>query len=73
MNDAPFRPTLPRLATRIALAAAGSVLVHALFISGAMRGLADVFNWTRDAAPPPLTVTARLAATPSPPPRAAPA
>ena len=60
MTQAVFAPTLPRIAVRIAIAALGSLIVHALFISGAMRGLADVFRWSKDGAPPPLTVRTRI-------------
>jgi len=66
MKPGPFEPTLPGLAVRLAIAAAGSLLVHALFISGAMRGLADVFRWS-NTEPAPLTVTARIKALPAEP------
>ncbi|MBL8378163.1 MAG: DUF3108 domain-containing protein [Burkholderiales bacterium] len=59
-QDAIFRPTTPQLPVRIAIAAAGSLVVHALFVGGAMRGLADVFRWQSNAEPPPLVVSARL-------------
>jgi hypothetical protein len=68
VQDAILKPTTPPLATRVAVAAVGSVLVHAVFVSGAMRGLADVFRWQSNADPPPLTVQARLAEPPTPPP-----
>ena len=62
-----LHPTLPRTAVRFAFAAAGSLVVHALFVSGVMRGLADVFNWRSNADPVPLTVRARIAeASPTP-------
>ena len=66
MKPGPFEPTLPGVAVRLAIAAAGSLLVHALFISGAMRGLADVFRWS-STEPAPLTVTARIKALPAEP------
>lgn len=73
-QDAIFRPTTPQLPVRIAIAAAGSLLVHVLFVGGAMRGLADVFRWQSNAEPPPLTVSARLVevAPPAPAPVAQP-
>ncbi|MFN0163409.1 MAG: DUF3108 domain-containing protein [Burkholderiales bacterium] len=73
-QDAIFRPTTPQLPVRIAIAAAGSLLVHVLFVGGAMRGLADVFRWHSNAEPPPLKVSARLVevAPPAPAPTAQP-
>jgi hypothetical protein len=62
-----FRPTLPRPSTRVAIAAFASLLLHVLFVSGAMRGLADVFRWSANADPPPARVTARLVEAPPPP------
>lgn len=64
MTPDSFTPTLPRMAVRFAIAVAGSLCVHVLFVSGAMRGLADVFHWTRNAEPAPLQVRARLAEAP---------
>ncbi len=75
MTPESFKPTLPRMAVRVAIAVAGSLCVHVLFVSGAMRGLADVFHWTSNAEPAPLVVRARLAEAPpapSPPPPAPP-
>lgn len=73
MTPDSFTPTLPRMAVRFAIAVAGSLCVHVLFVSGAMRGLADVFHWTRNAEPAPLQVRARLAEAPAiPAPAAAP-
>lgn len=72
MSSFSFRPTLPRPAVRVAIAALGSLLLHVLFVSGAMRGLADVFRWSANADPPPARVTARLVETPPPPAAAAP-
>jgi hypothetical protein len=69
MTHSSFRPTLPRTAVRFTLAALGSLCVHALFVSGVMRGLADVFHWTRNADPAPMPVRARIAELlPAPPP-----
>ena len=75
MTPESFKPTLPRMAVRVAIAIAGSLCVHVLFVSGAMRGLADVFQWTSNAEPAPLLVRARIAEiplAPAPPPRAPP-
>ena len=66
MKPGPFEPTLPGIAVRLGIAAAGSLLVHALFISGAMRGLADVFRWS-NTEPAPLTVSARIREVPPEP------
>ncbi len=65
MTQGAFDPTLPRVAVRVAIAVVGSLIVHALFISGAMRGLADVFRWSKDGAPVPLTVRARIVEPPA--------
>lgn len=59
MKPGPFEATLPGVSVRLWIAALGSVLVHALFVSGAMRGLADVFRWSNTEAPP-ITVSARF-------------
>jgi hypothetical protein len=67
MTQHAFTPTLPRLAVRFSIAVAGSLCVHVLFVSGAMRGLADVFHWTRNAEPVPMQVRARLAEAPAAP------
>jgi hypothetical protein len=73
MTSDSFKPTLPRMAVRFAIAVAGSLCVHVLFVSGAMRGLADVFHWTSNAEPAPIQVRARLAeAPPAPAPAPAP-
>ena len=73
MTPDSFKPTLPRMAVRFAFAVAGSLCVHVLFVSGAMRGLADVFHWTNNAEPAPMQVRARLAeASPAPVPAPAP-
>ena len=69
MSKVQFRPTTPPLATRIVLAAAGSLVVHVLFVSGAMRGLADVFRWKEAE---PMVIKARLVERESPPSVAAP-
>ncbi len=71
MKPGPFAPTLPGMSVRLAIAALGSLLVHALFVSGAMRGLADVFRWS-NTEPAPMTVTARIKAVPAAPPVAPP-
>lgn len=76
MTPDSFKPTLPRMAVRFAIAVAGSLCVHVLFVSGAMRGLADVFHWTSNAEPAPMQVRARLVeapAVPAPPPAPTPA
>ena len=65
MSKVQFRPTTPPLASRIVLAAAGSLVVHVLFVSGAMRGLADVFRWKEAE---PTVIKARLVERVSPPP-----
>lgn len=65
MTPGAFDPTLPRVAVRVAIAVLGSLIVHALFVSGAMRGLADVFRWSKDGAPVPLTVRARIVEPPA--------
>ncbi len=62
-----FAPTTPRLRTRLVAAAAGSLLVHALFVSGAMRGLADVFRWHKEAEPVVLQARIVTLAPPEPP------
>ena len=76
MTPDSFKPTLQRMAVRFAFAVAGSLCVHVLFVSGAMRGLADVFHWTSNAEPAPMQVRARLAeaaAVSAPPPIPTPA
>jgi len=67
MTQESFTPTLPRMAVRFAIAVAGSLCVHVLFVSGAMRGLADVFHWTRNAEPVPMQVRARFVEAPAAP------
>ena len=62
-----FAPTTPRLRTRLVAAAAGSLLVHAVFVSGAMRGLADVFRWHQEAEPVVLQARIVTLAPPEPP------
>ena len=69
MSKVQFRPTTPPLASRVVLAAAGSLVVHVLFVSGAMRGLADVFRWKEAE---PTVIKARLVERVSPPPVAKP-
>ena len=71
MKPGPFEPTLPGMSVRLAIATLGSLLIHALFVSGAMRGLADVFRWS-NTEPAPITVTARIKAVPAPQPAALP-
>ena len=71
VKPGPFEPTLPGMSVRLAIAALGSLMIHALFVSGAMRGLADVFRWS-NTEPAPITVTARIKAMPAPQPAALP-
>jgi hypothetical protein len=73
MTPAPFRPTLPPLRLRLAIAVVVSLIAHALFVSGVMRGLADVFGWSKRVSAEKLTVRTRLAPPPESPPVAAPA
>ena len=72
VNAQVFRPTLLPTVGRLWIGVLGSLALHALFVSGAMRGLADVFHWSQNAQPAPIKVIARIVelppARPAPPP-----
>ena len=71
VNAQVFRPTLLPTVGRLWIGVLGSLVLHALFVSGAMRGLADVFQWSQNTQPAPIKVIARIVELP--PARPAPA
>jgi hypothetical protein len=53
---------------RIAMAIGLSLLIHVLFVTEALQGLAGMFPWLTKGEPPTQTVNARLVTPPPPPP-----
>jgi len=53
---------------RIAMAIGLSLLIHVLFVTEALQGLAGMFPWLTKGEPPAQTVSARIVTPPPPPP-----
>jgi hypothetical protein len=61
-------PSSSRAYKRIAMAIGLSLLIHVLFVSEALQGLAGMFPWLTKGEPPAQTVSARIVTPPPPPP-----